>query len=136
MRAIADTSFVVALENKRDVHRQRSLSVYKTESVIYLPQSVLNEVCYLLTKEGGNRVTVAFLQRLPTMKYILLPLDLDDISRTTQILTQYTDSRLDFVDATIAAVAERLQITRILTLDCRDFQLLRPNHTAFFEILP
>jgi predicted nucleic acid-binding protein len=43
---------------------------------------------------------------------------------------------VDFVDATIAAVAERLNITRILTLDQRDFQIIRPKHSDYFEILP
>jgi len=35
---------------------------------------------------------------------------------------------LIFVDATIAAVAERLQIARILSLDQRDFRIIRPRH--------
>ena len=33
-------------------------------------------------------------------------------------------------------VAERLNITRILTLDQRDFQIIRPKHSEYFEILP
>ncbi|MDJ1182374.1 hypothetical protein PMH09_04135 [Roseofilum sp. BLCC_M143] len=44
--------------------------------------------------------------------------------------------RLDFVDASIAAVAERINVTRILTLDRRDFTILRPRHCDYFEILP
>jgi uncharacterized protein len=63
----------------------------------------------------------------------LLP---DDLNRTAQILNQYADSRIDFVDATLAAVAERMQVTRILTLDRRDFQIFRPNHVDRFEIFP
>jgi predicted nucleic acid-binding protein len=34
------------------------------------------------------------------------------------------------------AVAERYEITRILTLDRRDFEIVRPAHIAHFEILP
>jgi hypothetical protein len=36
----------------------------------------------------------------------------------------------------IAALSERLQVTRILTLDRRDFQILRPRHIDHFELLP
>jgi predicted nucleic acid-binding protein len=36
----------------------------------------------------------------------------------------------------IVAIAERLNITRVLTLDRRDFQLIRPKHCSAFEILP
>jgi hypothetical protein len=40
------------------------------------------------------------------------------------------------VDASITAVAERLDITRILTLDQRDFRIIRPRHCDYFELLP
>jgi uncharacterized protein len=51
-------------------------------------------------------------------------------------LTKYADSRIDFVDASVMAVAERLSITTILTLDQRDFRLFRPPHCQSFELLP
>jgi predicted nucleic acid-binding protein len=51
-------------------------------------------------------------------------------------LIKYADSRVDFVDASIIAVAERLNIPRILTLDQRDFALVRPLHTERFDLLP
>jgi hypothetical protein len=40
------------------------------------------------------------------------------------------------VDALIVAMAERLKITRLLTLDRRDFQIIRPKHCDSFELLP
>jgi predicted nucleic acid-binding protein len=56
--------------------------------------------------------------------------------RSAEILRQYADANLDFVDALIVATAERLNIKRLLTLDRRDFQLIRPKHCASFELLP
>jgi predicted nucleic acid-binding protein len=41
-----------------------------------------------------------------------------------------------FVDAIIVAIAERLNITRVLTLDVRDFRMFSPRHCAAFELLP
>jgi uncharacterized protein len=73
---------------------------------------------------------------LPKSKYRIEPLLPEDFARTAEILLKYADSRVDFVDATIAAVAERKQITHVLTLDQRDFQLLRPKHVDRFEVLP
>ena len=49
---------------------------------------------------------------------------------------KYTDSRIDFVDCVITAMAERLNISRILTVDQRHFRLLRPSHIPAFDILP
>jgi predicted nucleic acid-binding protein len=48
----------------------------------------------------------------------------------------YADTHLDFVDASLVAMAERLNIHRILTLDRRDFTIIRPKHYPHFEILP
>ena len=36
----------------------------------------------------------------------------------------------------VAAMAERLDISRILTVDQRHFRILRPKHVPAFEILP
>jgi len=60
----------------------------------------------------------------------------EDYSRSAEIIRQYSDAKLDFVDTLIVAMAERLNITRVLTLDRRDFQLIRPKHCSAFEILP
>jgi predicted nucleic acid-binding protein len=136
MNAIADTSFVIALESQADQNRKRCLPVFENARFIYLPLSTLNEVCYLLTRLDGNRAVVSFLRRLPRMKYRLVQLEPQDLARTADILDQYADSRIDFVDATIDAVAERLRVTRILTLDQRDFHIIRPKHAPHFELLP
>jgi hypothetical protein len=56
--------------------------------------------------------------------------------RLHKILEQYADSQLDFTDAAIVAIAERLTINRIYTLDRRDFSIIRPSHCDYFELLP
>ncbi len=133
---IADTAFVASLGNREDKRHQDCLAVYKREEAIYLPQTVFAEVGYMLGREIGNRGFADFLRRLPETKYRILALEMADFLRTAELLEQYADSRVDFVDASIAAVAERLNITRILTLDQRDFHVMRPKHTDYFEILP
>ncbi|MGB3494677.1 MAG: hypothetical protein WBA57_18260 [Elainellaceae cyanobacterium] len=59
-----------------------------------------------------------------------------DIDRTAEILEQYADSKIDFVDANVMAMAERLNITTVLTIDRRDFQLFRAKHCDSFTLLP
>jgi predicted nucleic acid-binding protein len=136
MIAVADSSFVVALAIKSDKNRQRCLRVFEAATYIYLPQSVLNEVCYFLTQTGGNRAASGFLKHLPQTKYILISLERWDIARTGELLDAYADTRVDFVDATVVAVAERLNISYVFTLDRRDFQIVRPSHKSHFEIMP
>jgi hypothetical protein len=61
---------------------------------------------------------------------------LADLSRVRDIMATYADNRFDFVDCCIMALAERLNITQIYTFDRRDFQVFRPSHCDYLELLP
>jgi uncharacterized protein len=138
MSVVADTGFIVSSVFTTDKWHKACVELYKQEQEIYLPQTTLAEAMYLIGQGGGNRMVAAFLEGLLTRntKYRLIALEPEDIKRTFEILRQYADSRVDFVDATVLAVAERLNITTILTLDKRDFGLIRPRHTAYMTLLP
>lgn len=133
---VADTGFVVALLNRNDVRHQEVVPLYKQLPSILLPQTVLAEVAYLTGRNAGSNTVATFLQGLPASKFRLTALIDADIIRVAEILKTYADSRIDFVDASVMAVAERHNITKILTLDQRDFRLFRPKHCKGFEILP
>ncbi len=134
--AVADTGFVVALLNQADNHHREVTAVYLQQQTILLPQTVLAEVAYLLGREAGNRTVVAFLRGLVASRFRLTALQDPDLSRTAAILEQYADSRIDFVDATVMAIAERCQLTQVLTLDQRDFRIFRPSHCPSLTLLP
>lgn len=94
------------------------------------------EVAYMVQRELGTRALTTFLRQLPQMKYRILPIEVTDLLRVAEILDQYADAQLDFADATIIAFAERMNISRVLTLDRRDFLMVRPRHIEYFEVLP
>lgn len=134
--AVADTGFVVALLNRSDNRHNDVTPIYLKQQTILLPQTVLAEVAYLLGRDAGNLTVVAFLRGLTASRFNLVELTEPDITRTAEILEKYADSRIDFVDATVMAIAERSQLTQILTLDQRDFRLFRPRHCDSFTLLP
>lgn len=137
MTAILDTSFLLALTNTKDHNHSRVLNTARSLSdSLMLPISVLPEVCYLIASRLGHAALRRFLKELVASDTILEPITLFDLERVGEILEQYADSQLDFVDATIIAIAERQNISRILTLDRRDFTIIRPRHCPYFEILP
>ena len=136
MIAVADTGFVLAVAIATDRRHNECVALYRQHQRIYLPQSALAEIGYLLTREGGNSTCTRFLENLPQSKYRLVALTDVDIKMAAKHLNQYADARLDFVDVTVAVVAERLGIRRILTLDQRDFSILRPTAWKHFELLP
>jgi predicted nucleic acid-binding protein len=134
--AVADSSFIIAVAVRNEAAHARCVAVHQQQRIIYVPQTTLTEVAYFLHKQGGGRLVASFIRGLPNTKYRIVPLETEDLLRTAEILEKYHDTRLDFVDATIAAVAERLNIPRLLTLDYRDFGLVRPRHIERFELLP
>lgn len=137
MSVVLDTSFLYALADVSDRNHARVLDVAGslTEPLI-LPLPVLPEICYLLTSRLGHFAMRRFLNELVASEAVLESIDRADLRRIGEILEHYADSRLDFVDAAIIAIAERRDVTRVLTLDHRDFAMVRPQHCAHFEILP
>jgi predicted nucleic acid-binding protein len=135
-RVVGDTGFVVALTNRSDPRHGEVAKVYFQQNEIVLPQTVLAEVAYLIQRDAGAVVLIRFLRGLAQSKFVLMALMDGDLLRTAEILAQYQDSRIDFVDATVMAIAERENITTVLTLDRRDFSLFRPKHCLSFTLLP
>ncbi|MEO0376914.1 MAG: twitching motility protein PilT [Cyanobacteria bacterium P01_A01_bin.17] len=94
------------------------------------------EVAYLIGRDVGIPTVVKFLQGISTSRFTLIEATAKDIERTADILNQYADSKVDFVDASVMAIAERLDITTVLTIDRRDFSLFRPLHCQNFMLRP
>ncbi len=59
-----------------------------------------------------------------------------DLARAADLLEKLADNKVDFVDCAIVAMAERLNLTKVLTVDRRHFTIFRPNHCDYFEISP
>ncbi|RUR74489.1 type II toxin-antitoxin system VapC family toxin [Chlorogloeopsis fritschii PCC 9212] len=137
MTAILDTSFLFALNDRGDRNHERVLAVAKNVSeALILPAVVLPEISYLIASRLGHKAMRHFVYSLTTSAVQIEPVLLEDLVRVHEVLEQYADSQLDFTDSAIVTIAERLAITRIYTLDRRDFSLIRPRHCGYFELLP
>lgn len=133
---IADSGFVVALANRSDQRHAEVQPIYMQYPKIFLPQLALVEVAYLIGRDAGISTVVKFLKGIPDSRFELIESTAQDVARTADILKQYADSKVDFVDASVMAIAERLKITTVLTIDRRDFSLFRPSHCQGFRLLP
>ncbi len=135
-KVIADSGFVVALVNSSDDRHPDVKPIYQQYSRILLPQLVLVEVAYLVGRDTGIPTVVKFLKGLPASRFEVIEATALDIERAALILEQYADSKVDFVDASIMAISERLNITTVLTIDQRDFRLFKPLHCQSFTLQP
>ncbi|MDA0245293.1 MAG: PIN domain-containing protein [Chloroflexi bacterium] len=137
MTILVDTSYLFALTNQNDSSHTICAQFAQTvREPLVIPLTVLPEIAYLLDARLGHRVMQQFVAQVARPWWTLEPITPPDLERTAELLAQYSDSRLDFVDATLVALAERLNVRRILTLDRRHFSLIRPRHCPAFELLP
>lgn len=137
MTAILDTSFLFALTDQGDRNHQRVLNIaQRVNEPLVLPTVVLPEVCYLILSRLGHQAMRRFVSSITPEAVQVESVTPGDLVRIYEILTQYADNQLDFTDAAIVAIAERLTIARVYTLDRRDFSIIRPSHCDYFELLP
>jgi hypothetical protein len=137
MPILVDTSVIIAVADRTSPrHRASRRAIESTREVLVVPPTVLPEVDFLLTKMMGGHVALAALKAVRDGALRLEQLTLADVSRALEIMERYADSEVGFVDSTIVAVAERLKVTKVLTLDRRHFGMFRPSHCAAFELLP
>lgn len=106
--------------------------------LIIVPALVLAEVDYFLRdNRAAMRKLVAEIFDPGTRYDYEFPLPAD-IARALELDAKFKDLNLGLVDGTVAALAERRRIYRVLTTDRRDFGALRigPRFTRALELLP
>ena len=124
IRVIADTGAIIALLDEDDKHHTAVVEVAQSFDLL-IPVTVLPEVDYLVTKYLGEAVVRSFLEAMTEGAFIYLPIEIEEIRRTTEIMARYSDIPIGFVDASLVALAESHNIHRILTLDRRHFNIIR-----------
>ena len=103
------------------------------ESLV-IPAMCVAEACYLILGRLGAAAESVFLGSMADMR-VEAPIG-PDFLRMADLCFQYRDFPLGGTDASVIALAERLNITSIITLDHRHFTVVRPLHCASFELLP
>lgn len=103
---------------------------------IIVPTSVLCEVDFMASTRLGAETAQTFLEDVISGAYTSLNVNMSDMARALELMRQYHDARIGFVDATLVALAERHRIRRVLTLDKRHFSMFRPKGLGYLELLP
>jgi uncharacterized protein len=134
MAIIADTGGILVILDQD--HPKHHAALEALDEPIIVPSIVLPEIDYLATRRLPYGTNVAFLKSLLDGDFEYLEVSLEDIRRAQEIMTQYADAQVGLVDAAVVAVAERLKIRRILTIDHRHFSLFKPRNLGYLELLP
>jgi predicted nucleic acid-binding protein len=97
---------------------------------------VVTESALLIRSRLGDATEQVFVASVAAGDFSVEDLTEVDYHRCAELLATYADLHLGFVDASVVAVAERLEITQIATLNHRHFRVVRPRHVDAFELLP
>jgi predicted nucleic acid-binding protein len=114
------------------------LTVLTTASAVIVPALVLAEVDYFLRENrAAMRKLVAEIFD-PTTRYeyqLSLP---SDLVRALEFDAKFKELNLGLVDGTVAALAERRRVYRVLTSDRRDFGTIRvgPHFSRALDLAP
>jgi predicted nucleic acid-binding protein len=134
---VADTGALYALVDASDAWHSRVVAWWRSNSsAVVVPITVLPEVSYLLQTRIGPAAEFAFVQAVAEEDFTVESAEPEDLVRAATLIDKYADLPLGFVDASIVAIAERLETRDILTTDRRHFSVVRPRHARSFTLLP
>lgn len=137
---IVDTGPLVAAAIATDRHHVACVELfdqmYAENRELLIPAPVPTEVAYMLHRYGGSKIESAFLRSLRDGVFTVVPLTTSDWNRMADLVDIYSDLPLGAADASVIAVAERLGLTEVATLDQRHFRIVRPSHVTAFTLLP
>lgn len=97
---------------------------------------MIAETGWLLDRQLGPAAEVALYRSVADGELVVEQLSAAAWKRIAELTQHYADQHLGGVDASLIAVAERLKLTTIATLDRRHFGIVRPSHTEVLTLLP
>lgn len=102
---------------------------------LLVPDLVVAEVAYLIGTRLGGRAEVRFIGALAAGELIVEHVSAADLLRIAELVAKYHDLPLGMADAAMVAMAERLRISTLITLD-EHFRVVRPAHVDAFTVVP
>jgi uncharacterized protein len=137
---VCDTAPLVAAALYRDPNHRRCVDLFAglrlANREMVLPAPIVAEVGYLLERKAGARAEAVFLRALAEGDFTTVELTAADYARMAELVEQYGDLPLGTSDASVVALAERLNVTEVATLDLRHFTVVRPRHAQALTLLP
>lgn len=136
MTLICDTSVLVAALSERDRAHEECSELLAREGATTIPAPVLVEVDWVARSRSVPDAMERLLGSVVDASVVVVDLDEEDYRRVRVLQQLYADLPLEFVDACVVAIAERLEQTRVATLDRRHFSVVKPVHIPSFELVP
>ena len=113
---LVDTGPLVALFDPADADHQRCVDVLRTiERPLATTVPVLTEAFHLLQPASVGALRLMDFMAGQGLRVLFL--DDDGLERAFQLMAQYADAPMDLADASLVAMAERLELQTVFTID-------------------
>ena len=137
MALVLDTNVIyAALDHGQAAHEACRGLIEASDEELIIPAPVLVEVDYFVGQKMYLGILLALLRDIEVGNFRVVDLARDEYSRVEEIIQQYADSNIGFVDAAVLAIVERLNEPKLATLDRRHFGMMRPRHIEALTLLP
>ncbi len=133
---LIDAGPLIALMNRKDQYHSIVKPLFQQlNSPFITTEAAVAEAMYNLGKWAGWPFQKKLLRAILDTQIVTEPLGASDYPRIYDLMDKYADNPMDFADASLVAVAERLRLTKIFTVDRADFSTYRLNGRTPFSIL-
>jgi predicted nucleic acid-binding protein len=134
---IVDTGPLVATADRDDADHVSCRELLEGDAGPLITTAlVVAEAAYLIDRQLGPDAETSLYDSIIDGTLEVEILSTTDWERVRELVSTYSDLRLGGTDASLVAVAERLGVTTIATLNRRHFAIVRPRNVESFELLP
>ena len=133
---VVDTGVLFAALDADDDAHHRCAALLASDVVVTVPAPVVGELDWLARTRRVPEATPHLIHDIIGGSVLVADLDREDYERTLALIVQYGDMPLSLADASVIAIAERLEQDTIATLDRRHFSVVRPLHIDSFTLVP
>lgn len=132
---LVDAGPLVAIVHENDGFHEACSQVFRSlKRPLLVVWPAVTEAMYLLNFSW--KAQDALWELLENGSVLLAQLTPADVPRMRELVRQYRDLPMDLADAALVCVAEKERISRVFTLDRKDFRIYRPRGVGRFSILP
>jgi len=132
---LADTGAFVAMLDANDQHHQRVMSVLMSDCpALFTTIPVITETLHFVSglADGPTRL-LEFLNKTHTE--IDGMAQRSDLQHAVSLMEKYADLPMDFADASLVVLAEKIGVRDILTTDERGFRVFRIHGRQAFHLV-
>ena len=132
---LIDTGPVVAFFDKDDRHHALCVEILREiREPLVTTWPVLTECFYLLNFSWNVQDDLwTFIERGGVEIH---PLEMNHSVQCHELMRQYQDLPMDLADATLVSLADTLGVSKIFTLDQKDFSIYRYKQKKRFTLIP